>query len=114
MSVVMGDFRPSLAELRADTLDGHSVAIEREILADLDTPVSAYLKLRGAGPSFLLESAEGGERIGRYSFIGTRPRHVLRMKDGACSVDGAEPVPCADPLAAVRSLVEAYGAPVSP
>ena len=111
---MMAACSPTLDELCALGDRDRAVPIACEILADLDTPVSAYLKLRGAGPSFLLESAEGGERIGRYSFIGTRPRHVLRMKDGACSVDGAEPVPCADPLAAVRSLVEAYGAPVSP
>jgi len=41
-----------------------------DIAADLDTPVSAYLKLAPLGPRFLLESVEGGERLGRYSFIG--------------------------------------------
>jgi anthranilate synthase component 1 len=46
----------------------------RELPADLDTPTTAYLKLRGRGPSFLLESVEGGERIARYSFIGVSPR----------------------------------------
>jgi anthranilate synthase component 1 len=52
----------------------------RELPADLDTPATAYLKLRGRGPSFLLESVEGGERIARYSFIGVSPRarYVLR------------------------------------
>ncbi len=48
--------------------------IVREIPADLETPTGLYLKLRGQGPSFLLESIEGGERIARYSFIGVRPR----------------------------------------
>jgi anthranilate synthase component 1 len=48
--------------------------IIREVHADLETPVSLYLKLRGQGASFLLESVEGGERIARYSFIGIRPR----------------------------------------
>jgi anthranilate synthase component I len=41
-----------------------------DIAADLDTPVSAFIKLKAFGPSFLLESVEGGERLGRYSFIG--------------------------------------------
>ncbi len=45
----------------------------RELPADLDTPTSVYLKLRGRGPSFLLESVEGGERVARYSFIGVSP-----------------------------------------
>jgi len=47
-----------------------AVAIQRDILADLDTPVSAFLKIREGDLSFLLESVEGGERAGRYSFIG--------------------------------------------
>ena len=54
--------------------------IVREIPADLETPTSVYLKLRGQGSSFLLESVEGGERIARYSFIGVSPRaqYILR------------------------------------
>jgi len=50
----------------------------RELSADVDTPISAYLKLRGLGPSFLLESVEGGEHLARYSMIGTQPRALLR------------------------------------
>jgi anthranilate synthase component 1 len=53
----------------------------RELPADLDTPASAYLKLRSDGPSFLLESVEGGERIARYSFIGCEPRCVYAVRD---------------------------------
>jgi anthranilate synthase component 1 len=54
--------------------------IVREIQADLETPVSVYLKLRGQSESFLLESIDGGERIARYSFIGLAPRikYILR------------------------------------
>lgn len=54
--------------------------VVRELPADLDTPTTAYLKLRGRGPSFLLESVEGGERVARFSFIGLSPRarYVLR------------------------------------
>src|SRR3972149_9335814 len=54
--------------------------IVREISADLETPISVYMKLRGQGPSFLLESVEGGERIARYSFIGVKPKaqYILR------------------------------------
>jgi anthranilate synthase component 1 len=52
----------------------------REISADLETPISVYMKLRGNGASFLLESVEGGERIARYSFIGVKPRaqYIIR------------------------------------
>ncbi len=54
--------------------------IVRELPADLETPISLYLKLRGDGPSFLLESVEGAEHVARYSFIGVRPRaqYILR------------------------------------
>ena len=52
----------------------------REISADLETPISVYMKLRGQGASFLLESVEGGERVARYSFIGIQPRaqYIIR------------------------------------
>jgi anthranilate synthase component 1 len=60
--------------------------ILREIPADLETPVSLYLKLRGQGPSFLLESVEGGERIARYSFIGVAPRARYCLQNGVVQV----------------------------
>lgn len=50
----------------------------RELPADVDTPITIYLKLRGLGPSFLLESVEGGERVARYSMIGTQPQAILK------------------------------------
>jgi anthranilate synthase component 1 len=56
---------------------GALVPIYRELPADLETPVSVYLKLRGQGASFLLESVEKAEQIGRYSFLGFRPRHQI-------------------------------------
>ena len=62
---------------------GHSVPLYREILADLETPVSAYLKIAGGNhPSFLLESVESSDRLGRYSFIGGEPYSVVSMRDG--------------------------------
>src|SRR5512141_2008759 len=65
--------------------------IVREIPADLETPTGLYLKLRGQGPSFLLESVEGGERIARYSFIGVAPRaqYILRGNEIHISENGA-------------------------
>ncbi|MGD0173328.1 MAG: anthranilate synthase component I [Anaerolineales bacterium] len=73
--------------------------IVRELPADLETPISAYLKLRRTGPSFLLESVEGGERIARYSFIGVEPRCVYivrgrtlqRRGNGSTQILTAEP-----------------------
>ena len=61
-------------------------SVVREINADLETPVSLYLKLRGDGASFLLESVEGGERIARYSFIGVQPRAEYILRDGQVEV----------------------------
>ncbi len=58
---------------------GNLIPVTRRILADLETPLSAYLKIRGQGESFLCESVEGGEHIGRYSFVGCNPRAVIRQ-----------------------------------
>ena len=60
-----------------------------DIAADLDTPVSAYLKLKGMRPRFLLESVEGGERLARYSFLGFGDAVEVRMTGSSLSVDGA-------------------------
>ena len=63
------------------------VPVSQTYLEDCETPVSAFLKLRGAGPAFLLESAEQGQRVGRWSFIGYRPRRVVRWR----LADGGDP-----------------------
>ena len=59
-----------------------------DIAADLDTPVSAYLKLAGLKPRFLLESVEGGERLARYSFLGFGDAVEVRMDAAGITVDG--------------------------
>jgi anthranilate synthase component 1 len=58
---------------------GNLIPVSRRILADLETPLSAYGKIRGQGESFLCESVEGGEHIGRYSFVGCNPRAVIKQ-----------------------------------
>ncbi len=73
---------PSLEEVRELAADHTLVPLRHEFIADVETPVSAYLKLRGSGPSFLLESAEQGQRFGRWSFLGVQPRSVIRLEDG--------------------------------
>jgi anthranilate synthase component 1 len=66
---------------------GDLVPVYRTLLADLETPVSVYLKLaQGGGPSFLLESVEGGEQIGRYSFMGVRPKGMVTVQDNRVTV----------------------------
>jgi anthranilate synthase component 1 len=71
-------YTPTLEEARAMADRGNLCPVYREVSADLETPVSAYLKVARGRHSFLLESVEGGERLARYSFIGTEPYRVLR------------------------------------
>jgi len=98
---------PPLEEVRSLAREHTLVPLRHTFVADTETPVSAYLKLRGDGPSFLLESAEQGQRFGRWSFIGYRPRAVMRMDEGALTVDG-EPRECTDPYAAVADELTRY------
>ncbi|HRF94967.1 MAG TPA: hypothetical protein PLZ51_07230, partial [Aggregatilineales bacterium] len=84
---------PSLAQ-RADIIPsfddilplfdmGDLVPVHRRLLADLETPVSVFLKLtQNNHPAFLLESVEGGEKVGRYSFLGVNPKGMISFKDG--------------------------------
>jgi len=74
-------YYPTLEEVRRLKNHGNLVPVCRDIRADLETPVSAYLKIARGNYSFLLESVEGGERLARYSFIGTEPLLVLRTGD---------------------------------
>src|SRR5215216_5595087 len=85
MSVAAADLEltPSLDETRELAREHTLVPLRHTFIADCETPVSAYLKLRGDGPSFLLESAEQGQRVGRWSFLGFRPRAVIRVDRGA-------------------------------
>src|SRR5215210_5281971 len=76
------ELRPSLEEVRELAREHGLVPLRNTFVADTETPVSAYLKLRGGGPSFLLESAEQGQKVGRWSFLGFRPRAVIRMSLG--------------------------------
>jgi anthranilate synthase component 1 len=71
-------YHPTLDEVRQLKSLGNMVPIYREIRADLETPVSAFLKVARGNYSFLLESVEGGERLARYSFIGTEPSLILK------------------------------------
>ena len=72
-------YSPKLDEFLKLTAQGNLIPVTRRILADLETPLSAYRKIRGEGESFLFESVEGGEHIGRYSFVGCNPRAVIKQ-----------------------------------
>ena len=68
---------PSRDEFASLAHQGNVIPVYADLMADFETPVSAYAKLKEAGPSYLLESVEGGENLSRYSFIGCRPRKVF-------------------------------------
>src|ERR1043165_1152234 len=72
-------YSPSLPEFLKLASKGNLIPVTRRLLADLETPLSAYRKIRGQGESFLFESVEGGEHIGRYSFVGCNPRGIVRQ-----------------------------------
>jgi anthranilate synthase component 1 len=75
--------KPSLSEFETLAHQGFNlIPVAREVTADLETPVSAFLKVARGEYSFLLESVRGGEKWGRYTFLGTEPSMVLRARSG--------------------------------
>jgi len=82
MVAVENAYLPSLDEFRELAAgEANLIPVYREFAADLETPVSVYIKLMDEmGPSFLLESVEGGENVGRYSFLGVNPRGMIALK----------------------------------
>ena len=72
-------YSPTLDEFLKLASQGNLVPVTRRLLADIETPLSAYRKIRGPGEAFLFESVEGGEHLGRYSFVGCNPRTVIRQ-----------------------------------
>ena len=91
-------YHPTLEEVEKLAGQGNLVPVYREINADLETPVSAYLKVARPPYSFLLESVEGDERIAQYSFLGTEPYGII--KTGPGQLDGA-----VDPLIPVQKAL---------
>jgi anthranilate synthase component 1 len=105
-------YRPTLDEARALSAEGNLIPVYCELPADLETPVSVYLKLCGQSqrtPSFLLESVEKGEQLGRYSFIGVRPPMTVSATGDQVIVGGAGGAVIeqqqGDPLALVKQLM---------
>jgi anthranilate synthase component 1 len=83
------DIHPGRDEFVALARTGNMIPVYADLMADFETPVSAYAKLRAHGPAYLLESVEGGERLSRYSFIGCRPRKTFAC--GPRTTDISEP-----------------------
>ncbi len=104
-------YRPTLDEVAALRTQGNIIPIYREIFADLETPVSAYLKVAQGPHSFLLESVEGGERLARFSFIGTDPYLTLKLNDGVAEANlhgYLQHASFDDPLVALREYLAPY------
>ena len=94
-------YYPTLDQVKSTVGQGNLVPVYRSINADLETPVSAYLKVARDPYSFLLESVAGGERLGRYSFIGTEPYKVIKTGKGQA---GGE----VDPLTLVQAEMDQH------
>ena len=108
----------SLAQTKRLAANTETILLSATRPADLETPIGAFLRLDDGGPAYLLESVEGGERLGRYSFLGTGPRRLLEVRGGQARIQTRpvsvptyapdlpiETIAAADPLAAVRSFV---------
>jgi len=107
---------PGIERARELAAEGNVVPVRATLIDDCETPVSAFLKLRGGEPAgapcFLLESAEQGQ-VGRYSFVGFRPRTILRWSDGVLADSEGNERKAADPYAAVAEYLAAFSlAPV--
>jgi len=103
--------KPSLEEIKALHGQGNLCPLYAEVLADLETPVSAFLKVARGPWSFLLESVEGGTHIARYSFIGAEPYLTLRFEAGTVhAVQGGykQTASYTDPLAVIGSYLADY------
>ena len=103
---------PSLEEFRRKAMSGNLVPVYREILADMETPVSALRKIDNGQYAFLLESVEGGEKIAQYSFLGSNPSLTFWSKNDSVTIarngeaeqrDGVD-----DPLEELRKLMAEF------
>lgn len=106
------DVFPSLADAHVLRQSGNLIPVYRDFLADMETPVSVFHKISRGPGSFLLESVEGGERLARYSFIGTEPRFTATLRDGIATIrhrDGTTRVETfTDPLIWVGNHLAPY------
>lgn len=107
-----GTVSPSRDEFLAHAREGALVPVWRETLADLETPVSAFLKIHRGPYGFLLESVQGGERWGRFSFLGTEPACIIRVAGSVVELaspgGSVERRSTGDPMQVVREVLGGY------
>lgn len=107
-------YKPTKEEFKKLAKKYNLIPVYREIIADVDTPVSAFQKLGESENAFLLESAEGGERFGRYSFLGNSPYLVVTSKNRCVEVrENGGKTPrrienVVDPLKVVKEVITSY------
>jgi len=107
--------KPSREEFHNLAAHHTVVPVWTELLADVETPVAAYMKLVGDQPGFLLESVEHGERWSRYSFVGRNPLATMILRDGHLTVEGAFAIsidPDGGVLKAMEDLLAVYHSPM--
>jgi anthranilate synthase component I len=106
------DVRPTREEFERLAADYPVVPVATTFVADRETPVSAFEKLVGDQPGFLLESVEGGENWGRWSFVGWDPTFTLTSRDGVSTIEGSGPaIADGDPLTVLADLVARHRVP---
>ena len=106
-------FYPTLEEFREKAKTGNTIPVYRPILADMETPVSAFYKLMPDNFAFLLESVEGGEKVARYSFLGSQPSVLFQSKGHKVTIEylaKGEKVSkeYEDPLTALEEVMHNY------
>ena len=106
-------YYPSLEDFREKARHGNLIPVYKPILADMETPVSAFYKIEASDYAFLLESVEGGEHVARYSFLGSDPSILLRSRGNLVRVDDLRTgetveLETEDPLEALEELMTRY------
>ncbi len=105
-------YKPSFAEFEKLAQSGNLIPVYREILADVETPVSVLMKLQNKDHVYLLESVEGGEKWGRYSFLGTDAGVVFRVHGDNVMIEEKGRITArnhkGNPLSLLRALLDRY------
>jgi len=108
----MTEYKPSKDEFIKLSKKGNLIPVFREITADLETPVSAFMKIDKSDYSFLLESVEGGEKIARYSFLGSNPYLIFKSKGSEIEITEGGRKKCfktsSDPLSEMKKVMQRY------
>jgi anthranilate synthase component 1 len=104
-------YTPTWEEFKQKSSEGNLIPVYRRVLADLETPVSAFLKIDSGSHSFLLESVEGGDKIAQYSFLGSNPMVIFQAKGNNVTITEnglSTSLKADDPLSSLKELMQRY------